>query len=115
MWQNACPWDYGYGGWNWLWFGYQLFWLLLIVGGGYLMYRLIKSSQSGGNNRAYGHFQSGSCPGCKAPVEADFMRCPECGFRLKRNCPQCGKIIKTHWQICPYCEADIETSGIIKK
>lgn len=28
MWQNACPWDYGYGGWNWLWFGYQLFWLL---------------------------------------------------------------------------------------
>ena len=113
MWQN-CPWDAAYGGWSWLWFGYQVFWLLLIVGGGYLLYRLLRSHQTGANHRPYGHFRNGNCPQCKAPVESAFLRCPECGYRLKRNCPECGKIVQTRWQICPYCEADLKAEIKLK-
>ena len=103
MWHNTCPWDAG--NWNWLWFTYQLFWLILIVGGGYLLYRLLKGNPSAPTPGPYSHFTTGRCPECKAPVEAAFLRCPECGTRLKRNCPECGKIVKTRWQVCPYCEA----------
>jgi len=115
MWQNACPWDYGYGGWNWAWFGYQLSWIALLVGGGYVLYRLIKNSQQPAvRNGSYATYQAGACPQCKAPVEAAFLRCPECGYRLKKNCPECGKIIKTSWQICPYCEAELQVETELK-
>ncbi|RLD12727.1 hypothetical protein DRI50_08640 [candidate division KSB1 bacterium] len=35
------------------------------------------------------------------------MRCPECHYRLKVNCPSCGKLVKTSWELCPYCEAPL--------
>lgn len=116
MWQNVCPWDSGYGAWGWTWFGYQLFWIVLLVGGGYLLYRLLKNNRSLGiQNGSYATYQAGKCPQCKAPVEAAFLRCPECGYQLKRNCPDCGKIVKTRWQVCPYCEASLQEMQLSEK
>lgn len=43
------------------------------------------------------------CPGCKQPIETDFMLCPICHTRLRRPCVHCGRLIHPRWSICPYC------------
>lgn len=45
-----------------------------------------------------------SCPGCKYPIELDYMRCPQCRRRLKDPCPSCAKPVDPRWALCPYCE-----------
>lgn len=36
-----------------------------------------------------------------------YVCCPECHYRLKMNCPSCGKLVKTNWDICPFCEENL--------
>jgi RNA polymerase subunit RPABC4/transcription elongation factor Spt4 len=43
------------------------------------------------------------CPGCKQPIESDYMVCPICHTRLRQPCVQCGRLIHPRWDICPYC------------
>jgi len=43
------------------------------------------------------------CPGCKQPIESDFMLCPVCHTRLRRPCIHCGRLIHPRWSVCPYC------------
>jgi RNA polymerase subunit RPABC4/transcription elongation factor Spt4 len=104
-----CAW-YEPGYWiGWPWFG-QIFWLLLQVGLGYLVYKTVYNSRRIANQNHSDRFNDspqGNCPNCNAPVENSFIRCPECHFKLKSNCPSCGRIVKTNWEICPYCEAKI--------
>jgi RNA polymerase subunit RPABC4/transcription elongation factor Spt4 len=47
--------------------------------------------------------QISNCPGCKSPVEDDFLACPECGAVLKRACTSCGRLLRPQWRLCPYC------------
>jgi RNA polymerase subunit RPABC4/transcription elongation factor Spt4 len=44
-----------------------------------------------------------ACPGCKQPVEPDFLICPNCSTKLKRQCPNCGRLLNLKWNVCPYC------------
>lgn len=43
------------------------------------------------------------CPGCKQPIESDFMICPICNTRLRQSCLHCGRLIHPRWSLCPYC------------
>jgi hypothetical protein len=47
----------------------------------------------------------GTCPNCFKPVEPDFLICPTCMKKLKKQCSTCGRPIKLSWQVCPYCKA----------
>ena len=46
------------------------------------------------------------CPGCKQPIEPDFVLCPICHTRLRQPCVQCRRLIHPRWGICPYCATD---------
>jgi hypothetical protein len=43
------------------------------------------------------------CPGCGRRVREDWLACPNCYTKLKKNCHQCGKYNELAWNICPYC------------
>ena len=45
------------------------------------------------------------CPSCLKPVDNDFLLCPYCMKKLKKQCPSCGKALKMSWSVCPYCKA----------
>jgi len=101
-------WQSGYwNGWYWI---PQILWLLLLVGVGFLVIRTLRNGNRGSNELTAvpaGVIAKEKCPNCGKPVEKEFIRCPECHFKLKINCPSCGKIVKTSWKICPYCEAEL--------
>jgi RNA polymerase subunit RPABC4/transcription elongation factor Spt4 len=93
----------GWGG-GWLW---GLLWLGLVLGGIYLIIRMLSGRWPGKpvSSEKY-------CPQCAGPVQEAFIRCPECGYWLKRNCSECKKIVKTEWNLCPYCETDLKTESV---
>jgi len=43
------------------------------------------------------------CPGCKQPIESDYVLCPVCHTRLRHPCIHCGRLIHPRWGVCPYC------------
>jgi hypothetical protein len=43
------------------------------------------------------------CRACKRRVQADFMFCPHCRTRLRRECEGCGQPVSLRWVACPYC------------
>jgi RNA polymerase subunit RPABC4/transcription elongation factor Spt4 len=44
-----------------------------------------------------------ACPGCKQPIQPDYLLCPNCSTRLKRQCASCGRLLNLKWTVCPYC------------
>ncbi|MCE5190405.1 MAG: zinc ribbon domain-containing protein [Actinomycetia bacterium] len=44
------------------------------------------------------------CPACFKPVDPDFLICPSCMKKLKKECTSCGKPLKLDWAVCPYCK-----------
>lgn len=44
-----------------------------------------------------------TCPTCKHKVNADYMYCPNCRTRLRRECDSCHRPVNLRWQACPYC------------
>jgi len=49
-----------------------------------------------------------ACPSCRAPVEKDYLICPECHTRLRRKCTKCGRVLDLRWTMCPYCGLDVQ-------
>jgi hypothetical protein len=43
------------------------------------------------------------CPGCGRRVKDNWMVCPNCHTKLKKNCHQCGKLMELPWNLCPHC------------
>jgi RNA polymerase subunit RPABC4/transcription elongation factor Spt4 len=43
------------------------------------------------------------CPGCGQRSESEWIICPHCHTRLKKNCHHCGRVLHLHWTVCPYC------------
>jgi RNA polymerase subunit RPABC4/transcription elongation factor Spt4 len=43
------------------------------------------------------------CPGCGRRVKENWVVCPSCHTKLKKNCHQCGKLMELPWNLCPYC------------
>jgi double zinc ribbon protein len=50
------------------------------------------------------------CPHCDYEIKADYLRCPSCMRKLKERCFSCGKPVDPAWKVCPYCEAEMETT-----
>jgi RNA polymerase subunit RPABC4/transcription elongation factor Spt4 len=48
------------------------------------------------------------CPGCKQPIQPDYVLCPICHTRLRAPCIHCGRLIHPRWGLCPYCAQDQE-------
>jgi hypothetical protein len=46
-----------------------------------------------------------TCPNCLKPVERDFLICPTCLKKLKKQCESCDRPIKLTWAVCPYCRS----------
>ena len=49
--------------------------------------------------------QSPTCHNCGRPVKSDWQYCPYCEAELKRPCPQCGYLLEPDWKRCPKCGA----------
>ncbi len=47
--------------------------------------------------------ESSLCPGCGRHTRDNWVVCPNCHTKLKKNCHQCGKLIELPWNLCPYC------------
>lgn len=45
-----------------------------------------------------------TCPACHKPVERDFLICPYCMKKLRKQCTECGKALRLTWGVCPYCK-----------
>jgi RNA polymerase subunit RPABC4/transcription elongation factor Spt4 len=43
------------------------------------------------------------CPGCSRRVKENWMVCPNCHTKLRKNCHQCGKLMELPWNLCPFC------------
>lgn len=43
------------------------------------------------------------CPGCGRRIKENWIICPSCHTKLKKNCHQCGKLMELPWNLCPYC------------
>ncbi len=56
-----------------------------------------------------------ACPYCDHVIEKDFLRCPNCMRRLKDPCASCGRPLEPHWQLCPFCEAEIGSAPVPRR
>ncbi len=45
----------------------------------------------------------GSCTGCGAVVEAEWLACPACHDLLRETCPGCGRQHSKSHIFCPGC------------
>jgi hypothetical protein len=43
------------------------------------------------------------CPACFKPVEPDYLICPSCMKKLKKECSNCERPLRLEWSVCPYC------------
>ncbi|MCU0484928.1 MAG: zinc ribbon domain-containing protein [Anaerolineales bacterium] len=43
------------------------------------------------------------CPGCGRRVKENWLVCPSCQTKLRKNCHHCGKLMELSWNLCPYC------------
>jgi hypothetical protein len=46
------------------------------------------------------------CPTCGKEVKDDFVICPNCRKKLKKQCIQCEKPLNLDWKVCPYCKTE---------
>jgi RNA polymerase subunit RPABC4/transcription elongation factor Spt4 len=44
-----------------------------------------------------------ACPGCGRHTDEEWLVCPNCYTKLRKNCHNCGKLMKLPWSLCPYC------------
>ena len=48
-----------------------------------------------------------SCPHCEYPIQANYLRCPNCERRLRNPCRKCRKPLDPKWGVCPFCETEV--------
>jgi RNA polymerase subunit RPABC4/transcription elongation factor Spt4 len=45
-----------------------------------------------------------TCPSCQKPIERDYLICPTCMKKLRKECVNCERALKLQWVVCPYCK-----------
>lgn len=43
------------------------------------------------------------CGRCRRPTHAEWLVCPACGDRLRRQCASCGRLVELDWSLCAWC------------
>ncbi len=51
-----------------------------------------------------------ACPMCHQRTQPDFLLCPNCHTKLKRQCGNCHRILSLRWTVCPYCGTSVPGS-----
>lgn len=51
--------------------------------------------------------ETARCPGCGRQTNEDWMVCPNCHTRLKKQCQNCKRLMELPWDLCPYCATAI--------
>jgi len=46
------------------------------------------------------------CPRCAAPIDREWLRCPECASWLAAPCANCGGWAERDIEICPWCGSE---------
>lgn len=72
--------------------------------------RLRELEMHAAENRLYSG-EGELCPNCDHQVRADYLRCPNCRYRLKEPCTTCSKPLDPHWELCPFCETEVHGSS----
>jgi len=49
-----------------------------------------------------------TCPGCGRHALEEWIVCPNCHTKLKKNCANCGRLMDLPWNLCPYCATSVE-------
>jgi RNA polymerase subunit RPABC4/transcription elongation factor Spt4 len=47
--------------------------------------------------------ESPICPGCGRRVKDNWLVCPNCHTKLRKNCHSCGRLMELPWNLCPFC------------
>jgi hypothetical protein len=45
-----------------------------------------------------------TCPSCQRPIDSDYLICPTCMKKLRKECINCERPLKLEWTVCPYCK-----------
>lgn len=53
-----------------------------------------------------------ACPNCRQKIQPDFLLCPNCQTRLKRQCDHCHRLLSLRWTVCPYCGTPVRASNV---
>jgi hypothetical protein len=56
--------------------------------------------------------EGATCPSCLKRIDPDYLICPYCMKKLKKQCVSCGKALKMSWAVCPYCKAKQQVSEL---
>jgi hypothetical protein len=43
------------------------------------------------------------CPNCSQRIQDDYMLCPSCFTKLRRQCHFCNHLLAPEWTLCPFC------------
>ncbi len=52
-----------------------------------------------------------ACPVCHQRIHSDYLLCPNCLTKLKRQCDNCHRIISLRWTVCPYCGTSVTVAA----
>jgi len=52
------------------------------------------------------------CPVCRAGCGSALLVCPGCTTRLRQACVHGNQPLEALWQVCPYCETPVESTGV---
>ena len=47
------------------------------------------------------------CHVCRQKTQPDFLFCPNCHTKLKRQCDHCHRVMSLRWTLCPYCGTSV--------
>ena len=52
------------------------------------------------------------CPTCARRIDEEWIICPTCRTRLRRDCPNCSRLVGLDWSLCAWCGKDFERREI---
>ncbi len=53
-----------------------------------------------------------ACPVCHQRIQNDFLFCPNCHTKLRRQCETCHHINNLRWNICPFCGTGLSAAAL---
>jgi RNA polymerase subunit RPABC4/transcription elongation factor Spt4 len=53
-----------------------------------------------------------ACPNCHQKIQPDFLLCPNCQTKLKRQCDHCHRLLHMRWTVCPYCGTPVRAANV---